>query len=254
MVVCRDVIIGVPRWTFWDATVLTCHSIGGSHRGRIMTSAFSKQAGKGLSDGVTSELAAYFDVIPGHQEELLAAVQRFTEAVRDLDPKSGIRSGLRDTRHVIFDDGFRLSWCVTFEGEWDACVDNALLVIGVGHFLDWLRHTAQGEEFVAWVTAVGGTEKFDENDPEVEETVKKISVQLQMILQSVQAQAVAYFNPLGSLTMLQIIKAQRLERAFQQVVGNPIAAGALRDPALKPLLRQAGTAALGLGDSRVNAR
>lgn len=218
-----------------------------------MTSAFCKQAGKGLSDGVTSEVAAYFDVIPGHQEELLAAVRRFTEAVRELDPESGIRTGLRDTRHVIFDDGLRLSWCMTFEGEWDACVDNALLVIGVGHFLEWLRHTAQGEEFVAWVAAAGGTlEKFHKNDPGVEETVKKISVQLQMILQSVQAQAVAYFNPLGGLTMLQIIKAQRLERAFQQVVGNPIAAGSLRDPALKPLLGQAGTA-LELGDSRADA-
>jgi hypothetical protein len=217
-----------------------------------MTSAFSKQVRKGLSDGVTSEVDAYFDVIPGHQEELLAAVRRFTEAVRDLDPKSGIGIGLRDTRHVIFDDGQRLSWSMTVEGEWDACVDNALLVIGVGHFLDWLRHTAQGEEFVSWVAAVDWIEKFSKNDPEVEETVKKISVQLQMILQSVQAQAVAYFNPLGGLTMLQIIKARRLERAFQQVVGNPIAAGALRDPALKPLLGQAGTS-LGLGDSRVNA-
>ena len=204
-----------------------------------MTSAFSKQAGKGLSDGVTSEVATYFDVLPGHQEKLRAAVGRFTEAVRNLDPKSGIRTGLRDTRHVIFDDGLRLLWCMTFEGEWDACVDNALLVIGVGHFLDWLRHTAQGEEFVAWVASVGGVEKFDKNDPEVEETVKKSSTQLKAILQSVQAQAVAYFNPLGALTLLQIIKAQRLEGAFQRVLGNPGATDALQHPALKPLLRQA---------------
>jgi hypothetical protein len=204
-----------------------------------MTSAFSRQAGKGLSDGVTSEVATYFDVLPGHQEKLRAAVRRFTEAVRNLDPKSGIRTGLRDTRHVIFDDGQRLLWCTTFEGEWDTCVDNALLLIGVEHFLDWLRHTAQGEEFVAWVASVGGIEKFDKNDPEVDETVKKSSAQLRAILESVQTQAVAYFNPLGALTLLQIIKAQRLERAFRRVLDNPVAADALRHPALKPLLRQA---------------
>jgi hypothetical protein len=201
-----------------------------------MTSAFSKQAGKGLSDGVTSEIATYFDVLPGHQEKLRAAIRRFTEAVRNLDPKSGIRTGLRDTRHVIFDDGLRLLWCVTFEGEWDACVDNALLLIGVEYFLDWLRHTAQGEEFVA---SAGGVEKFDKNDPEVEESTMKSSAQLKVILQSVQTQAVAYFNPLGALTLLQVINAQRLERAFQRVLGNPGATDALRHPALKPLLRQA---------------
>lgn len=217
-----------------------------------MTLAFSKQAGKGLSDGVTSEVATYFDVIPGHHEKLRAAVGRFTEAVRNLDPKSGIRTGLRDTRHVIFDDGLRLSWCMTFEGEWDACVDNALLVIGVEHFLDWLRHTVQGEEFVAWAASVGGVEKLDKNDPGAEKTMKESSARLMAVLQAVQTQAVAYFNPLGALTLLQIIRAQRLEEAFRRVLGTPVAAEALRHPALKPLLRQAG-AALGLRDSRANA-
>lgn len=204
-----------------------------------MTSLFSKQAGKRLSDGVTSELTTYFDVIPGHQEKLRAAVRRFTEKVRNLDPKDGIRTGMRDTRHVIFDDGLRLLWCMTFEGEWGACVDNALLLIGVELFLDWLRHTVQGEEFVALVASAGGVEKFGDNDPDAEETRKKSNAQLMTILESVQAQAVAYFNPLGALTMLQIIEAQRLDQAFRRVFGNPVAVEALRHPALEPLLRQA---------------
>jgi hypothetical protein len=204
-----------------------------------MTSAFSKQAGKGLSDGVTSEVAAYFDVLPGHQDKLNEAVRRFTEAVRDLDPESGIRTGLRDTRHMIFDDGLRLSWCITFEGEWDACVDDALALIGVEHFLDWLRHTIQGEEFAAWVASAGGVEEFGKNDPDAEESVKKAGALLKAILQSMQAGAVAYFNSLGALTLLQIITAHRLERAFRRVLDDPRAADALRHPALQPLLRQA---------------
>jgi hypothetical protein len=204
-----------------------------------MTSAFSKQAGKGLSDGVTSEVAVYFDVLPGHQDMLRAAVRRFTEAVRNLDPESGIRTGLRDTRHMIFDDGLRLSWCITFEGDWDSCVDDALALIGAEHFLDWLRHTIQGEAFAAWVASAGGVEKFGKNDPDAEETAKKASAQLKAILESVQAQAAAYFNPLGGLTLLQILTAHRLERALRQVLDDPVAADALRHPALKSLLRQA---------------
>lgn len=174
-----------------------------------MTSTTSNHAGKGLRDGLTAEVATFFDVIPGHQEELRAAAGRFTDAIRDLDPKSGIRTGLRDTRHVIFDDGLRLLWCMTFEGTWDACVDNALAIIGVEHFLDWLRHTAQGEEFVAWVASAGGVGKFDKNDPDFEETIRKSAARLATILQSVQTPAVAYFNPLGALTLLEIVKARR---------------------------------------------
>ena len=134
MVVCRDAIVQVPRWTFCGATVLACHSTCGYHTRRLMTSASSKQAGKGLSDGVTSEVATTF---------------------------------------------------------------------------------------------------------EAEKSVKKSSAQLRAILESVQTQAVAYFSPLGALTLLQIIKAQRLERAFRRVLGNPVATDALRHPALKSLLRQA---------------
>jgi hypothetical protein len=41
------------------------------------------------------------------------------------------------------------------------------------------------------------------------------------------------------LTLPQIIKAHRLERALRQVLDNPAAEDVLRHPALKPLLRQA---------------
>ena len=37
----------------------------------------NKKSGKGLSDGVVSELATYWEVLPGHEDELRAATQRF---------------------------------------------------------------------------------------------------------------------------------------------------------------------------------
>jgi hypothetical protein len=183
-----------------------------------MRSVVCKQPGKGLSDGVTCEVAAFFDVLPGHQEELRAATWRFTEAIRNLDPAIGIRVGLRDTRHVIFDNGFRLLWCASFEGDWDAWADDGLFLIGVDHFLDWVRHTAQGGEPAA-------------------------GAQLPAILQSAQAQAVAYFSPLSTLTLPQIVEAQRLDVVARQALGNPFVEEALQHPALEPLSRQIGRCA-----------
>ena len=46
-----------------------------------MTSTTNVKSGRGLSDGVVSELATYWEVLPGHEDELRAATQRFA-AVR----------------------------------------------------------------------------------------------------------------------------------------------------------------------------
>ncbi|MYV41189.1 hypothetical protein GT030_20510, partial [Streptomyces sp. SID1328] len=54
-----------------------------------------------------------------------------------------------------------------------------------------------------------------------------------------QGQAASYFNPLGPLTMPQVVKAQQINDAFQEVLDNPAAEEALSHPALKPLLAQA---------------
>jgi hypothetical protein len=42
-----------------------------------MTSDVTTKSGKGLSYGVVSELATYWQVLPGHEDELRAATQRF---------------------------------------------------------------------------------------------------------------------------------------------------------------------------------
>jgi hypothetical protein len=203
-----------------------------------MTTALSKKSGKGVTDGVISEMAGFWDVLPGHEEELAAATQRMAEAVRGLDPETSIRTGLRDTRHVIFDDGRRLLWATTFETEWDAYVDDAVLLIGMGVFLDWLQHTVQGQDIVSWAKE-SGADKFAKGDPEWEALMKQATAQLKAVLQSVQRPASAYFNALSALTLPQFSQDQRLEKAFQQVLDDPAAAEALQHPALKPLLELA---------------
>jgi hypothetical protein len=207
-------------------------------QGEVMATAQSKKSGKGITDGVISEMAGFWDVMPGHEEELPAATQRMAEAVRSLDPATSMKTGLRDTRHVIFDDGRRLLWATTFETEWDAYVDDAILIIGIDVFLDWLQHTVQGQDIVAWAKS-SGADQFARDDPRWQEAMREATGKLKEILQSVQSPASAYFNAVSALTLPQIDRAQRLEKAFQEVLDSPEAEQALQHPALKPLLELA---------------
>ena len=197
----------------------------------------TKKGGKGNTHGVISEVSAYFTVKPGHVEEARAACRRFGEMLRNSDPKDVQRTGLRDARLVVFDDGRRLMFASGFETEWDPYVDDAILIVGIQHFVDWLQHTEEAKELVAAMKSV--TMKPDINDPAFVESMKPYGVLLKGIIQSVQAPATAYFNALSDLTMPQIKKAQRVQQAFQQVLDDPAAQEALQHPALKPLLEQA---------------
>jgi hypothetical protein len=203
-----------------------------------MTTISSMKSGKGLSDGLVSELATYWNVLPGHEGELRAATQRFAAVLRQIPLEKNIHTGLRDSRHVIFDNGQRLMWATTFENEWDPYFEDFVL-IGIEHFLDWLQHTAQYPAVSEWVESSGGVEKFSADNPDVDAQVKQTVGGLKKIVQSVQSPATSYFNNLSAWTMPEIVKAQRLQETFQQVLDNPGAAEALQHPALKPLLELA---------------
>lgn len=203
-----------------------------------MTTTTTVKSGKGLSDGVVSELATYWNVLPGHTDELRAATERFSNVLHQVPPEKNVSTGLRDQRHVIFDNGQRLMWATTFENEWDPYFED-FVQIGIEHFLDWMRHTSQYTAVSKWVEASGGVEKFDMSNPDVDAHMKRTVGGLKEIVQSVQSPATGYYNNLRALTMPQIVKAQRLQEAFQQVLDDPSAVEALQHPALKPLLDMA---------------
>lgn len=208
-----------------------------------MASTTTLKSGKGVSYGVISELATYWDVLPGHEEELRQATSRFAEVLRSTPAEKHMHTGLRDSRHVIFDDGRRLMWATTFETPWDPYVDDFIL-IGISFFLDWMQHTTQGEAVFKWVEASGGAERFSaevgrqisEGDTALHEELRKYTPGLKAIVQSVQSPATGYFNVVSGWTAPQIYKAARLQEAFQTVLDNPDAEEALQHPALKPLL------------------
>jgi hypothetical protein len=131
-----------------------------------------------------------------------------------------------------------MMWATTFENEWDPYFEDFIL-IGIEHFLDWMQHTTQYPAVSEWVESSGGVEKFSSDNPGVDAQVKRTVGGLKKIVQSVQSPATGYFNNLSSWTMPEIVKAQRLQEAFQQVLDDPAAAEALQHPALKPLLEMA---------------
>jgi hypothetical protein len=127
----------------------------------------------------------------------------------------------------------------SFETDWDPYIDDAIDVVGVEHFVDWMQHTVEAEKLVAYIESLGGVKKFGKNDPAYDENLKRTSAKVKEVIQSVQTPAAAYFNALSSLTIPQIKKAQHVDEAFQRVLDNPAAQEALQHPALKPLLEQA---------------
>jgi hypothetical protein len=200
----------------------------------------SVKSWKGISDGVVSELTAFFGVQPGHEEQLRVACQRFADALREVRPESHLKTGLRDWKHVIFDNGRRLMLITTFDPEWDPYIDDAVSNMGVQRWIDWMQHTVEAEQLRDALRQTIGLEGSDTaSSAELEQAVTTGSAELKRVLQAVQVPATAYFTALSDLTMSEVRKGQRVERAFQQVLDDPTAAQALQQPALGPLLEQA---------------
>jgi hypothetical protein len=197
------------------------------------------KSGKGNVSGVVSELSTFWTIKPGHTEELRAAIKRFIEHVRSLPPDVNMRTGLRDVRFVIFDNGTRMLFATAFETNWDTYIDDVVLVVGMPYFIDWAQHLVEGERIVAWAEKAGVT-NIRSGDPKLDEIMRGAGAEFKAILQDQQVQAETYDNFLGSYTMPQVNKADRVNQAFQQVLDDPAAAQALQAaPALQPLLDQA---------------
>ena len=202
------------------------------------TTTTNKKTGGGLSDGVVSELATFWNVLPGHEDELRAATERFADLLRSVPRDKNLHTGLRDERHVIFDGGRQMMWATTFENDWDPYFED-FVQIGIQHFLDWMQHTTQYTHVEQWLQESGGADKFRLDNPDIEAQMKRSVPGLKAIVQSVRSPATGYFNNLREFTMPEIVKGQAVNAAFQQVLDDPAAEEALAHPALKPLLEQA---------------
>ena len=185
-----------------------------------MTTTPSKKSGLGRQSGYVSELSAPLHVIEGHAEDMRAALARFEDKVvlaGQFKPEYLLKIGIRYMRMIMFDNDTRFMWITAFETDWDPYIDDAVEIIGLESWIDFLQHTVE----------------FADAGMEASNTT---TADVKAFIQSAQVPAAAYYDSLGDLTMPQIRKAEAINAAFQQILDGPGAEEALSHPALAPLL------------------
>jgi hypothetical protein len=180
-----------------------------------MATAATGTSRPGFSVGPTSEFSLFFQVRPGEGEALRAAL-------RGLQDTPGYRPGdygmaiatIHEARFVLFDDDRRLAFVTSFDGPWDAYMEDFFTSGPTLALFDVIfRHTE----------GYGGLPDRPA---------------LKAFILSAQQTAAAYARNYGG-TVKEIRKAQRVNHAFQEVLDHPDAAEALQHPALRPLLAEA---------------
>src|SRR5215208_6809559 len=172
-------------------------------------------SGPGVTVGPTSEFSLFFRVKPGDGAALRAAL-------RDLQDTPGYRPGdyemavstIHEARFVLFDDDTRLAFITSFDGPWDAYMEDFFSSGPTLELFDVVFRHTEGYDGLPDVAAV------------------------KAFVLGAQQTAAAYARNYGG-TVKEVRKAQRVNAAFQQVLDHPDAAEALQHPAFKPLLDEA---------------
>ncbi|HVQ18742.1 MAG TPA: hypothetical protein VMT27_06860 [Actinomycetes bacterium] len=169
----------------------------------------------GLSVGPTSEFSLFFRVKSGQGPSLRAALL-------DLQDTPGYRPGdygmaiktIHEARFVLFDDDTRLAFITSFDGPWDAYMEDFFTSGPTLALFDLIFRHVEGYDGLPDIAA---TRAF--------------------VLGAEQS-AAAYARNYGG-TVKEIRKAQRVNKAFQQVLDHPEAAEILQHPVLQPLVDEA---------------
>lgn len=121
---------------------------------------------------------------------------------------------IHEARFVPFDDDTRLLFATSFDGPWDAYMDDFLTSGPTLALFDAVFQHVEGYEGLPNLAA------------------------LQAFILSAQRTASAYARNYPG-TVSEIRTALRVNDAFQRVLDDPAAAEALAHPALRPLLDEA---------------
>src|SRR5215212_3958887 len=169
----------------------------------------------GLSVGPTSEFSLFFRVKDGQGPSLRAALLELqnTPGYRPGDYNVAI-STIHEARFVLFDDDTRLVFVTSFDGPWDAYMEDFFTSGPTLALFDVIFRHTEGYEGLPDRPA------------------------LKAFVLGAQRTAGAYARNYGG-TVKENRKAQRVNKAFQRVLDHPEAAEALQHPALRPLLDEA---------------
>lgn len=172
----------------------------------------------GLSVGPTHEFSNFYRVKPGHGAALRQALEQHAARPEYTEVGHLPIATLHEARFVLFDDDTRLLFATSHDGSWDAYIDDFASTPRLGF----------GEIF-SHVEGPGGANiDVDGADANALKALFMIS----------QVTATSYARNYAA-TVKEIIKALRVNQAFQQVLDDPAAEEALAHPALKPLLDEA---------------
>ena len=175
----------------------------------------SESSQPGIAVGPTSEFSLFFRVKPGEGPTVRAAL-------RELQATPGYRPGdygmaiqtIHEARFVLFDDDTQLAFITSFDGPWDAYME------------DFFTSGPTLALFIAIFRHVEGYEGLPDR------------AALRAFILGAEQTAAAYARNYGG-TVREIRKAQRVNAAFQQVLDHPQAVEALQHSALAPLLDEA---------------
>ncbi|MDD7920227.1 hypothetical protein [Actinomycetospora callitridis] len=181
-----------------------------------MTTSSTASSHPGISVGPTSEFSLFFRVKPGQGPSLRSALEELqnTEGYRPGDYGMAIQT-IHEARFVLFDEDTRLAFITSFDGPWDAYMEDFFTSGPTLALFDVIFRHVEGYDGLPDLAAVKA-----------------------FVLSAEQA-AAAYARNYGG-TVKEIRKAERVNAAFQQVLDHPAAAELLEHPAMQPLLDEAG--------------
>jgi hypothetical protein len=170
----------------------------------------------GLSVGPTSEFSLFFRIKDGEGPSLRAALLELqnTPGYRAGDYGMAVQT-IHEARFVMFDDDTRLAFVTSFDGPWDAYMEDFFTSGPTLALFDVIFRHVEGYDGLPDLSA------------------------LRAFVLGAEQTAAAYARNYPG-TVKEIRKAQRVNSAFQQVLDHPQAAEILQHPALQPLLDEAG--------------
>ena len=181
-----------------------------------MSASLTESSHPGLSVGPTSEFSLFFRVTPGHGPSLRSALLELqdTPGYRPGDYGMAIKT-IHEARFVLFDDDTRLAFITSFDGPWDAYMEDFFTSGPTLAVFDLIFRNVEGYEGLPDLAAV------------------------KAFVLGAEQTAAAYARNYGG-SVKEIRKAERVNAAFQQVLDHPAAAQILEHPAMQPLLDEAG--------------
>src|SRR3954466_5447960 len=165
-----------------------------------MAPSAAQSSGPGVSIGPTSEFSLFFRVKPGKSESLRAALNELqqTPGYRPGDYGMAITT-IHEARFVLFDDDTRLAFITSFDGPWDAYME------------DFFN---SGPTLALFNVIFGHAEGYD--------GLPDLATEKEFIL-SAQRSAAAYARNYPG-TVKEVRKAEQVYAAFQRVLDHPEAA------------------------------